>query len=148
MSAHPAKHDYRIVNRAYYYGIDGVTHPIAGVPAYKSDGFGLYRARYPHEAAQKAYGGLVKYMQRFSTEGPRPDQSWFPGYNRKHAPMMWFRIQDMETGKTYDYRGTRERAKQSQDGPRVIINREDGRERVYNWVNRVSQIQASPEEPL
>lgn len=132
-SKHAAAKQY-VVTAAYYYGKDGGLRHIAGVPeAHQKQGyFGSYKGRYPHEAGQRAYGNLIKHMKKFHADRP-----WFPSYTPDYNPDILFRLQEEETGRTYDYRGYRERAPQSIAGPRVVINEDNQRKRIYNWVNKV-----------
>ena len=127
---------FAIVN-AVYYDTEGTQRLIAGVPEYYSDHFGDYNAKYPYEAASKAFTGLQKHLKKFRNQRQAPEEPWFPNYDPENPPIIIFVIQDLTNNKQYAYQGQRIRHVQSIDGPRIVRNENDDRVREYNWANDI-----------
>jgi hypothetical protein len=114
---------------------EGDTRPINGIPGYHSKKMGNFNGKYPYSAASKALTSVYKHLSKYKTE-------WFPWYNPDDPPKIVLVIQNIDNGKKYAYIGSRSTAPQSKDGPRVIVG-DNGRQRIYKWLNRVEHIQLS-----
>ena len=101
---------------------------IPGIPSVDEHFFGSYYAPTPKTAASKAYSSVLRFMKKYPQH--------YPLYSPKQSVV----VSIVETtpsknyGKRYTYVGTRQRAPQSLNAPRVVIS-PTVRQRVYNWTN-------------
>jgi hypothetical protein len=134
--------EYRLISAQYYIEGDDEPRDIPGVPGYyKPEGVGKYLSAFQSHAASKAYSALIKYMRRYRNRGP--GGNLFSDVDFSKPPVMVVLIEDVATGKSKAYKVMREVAPQSQNGPRVIVNRSGSRvgaRREYRWRNVVSMI--------
>ena len=119
-------HTFTVIDAISYAPGSPDGHPIAGVPEYGKDTFGLYSGKYPYVAASKAFSNLQKHMKKFSKD-------WFPDYEPDNPPTIIFLLRRLSDKKIFAYQGRRKTAPQSKDGPRIVES--EGRTRVYRWVN-------------
>jgi len=132
---------YRVVE-AYYADNQANLRPIPGVPTRETEDFGEYIHKHPSSAASKAFTGLQRYMKKYHNYKGR---TWFPGYDPDQPPLIVFKLKRYGTPDADDdtdtwtrwYSGERIPAHQ---GKRVIVNKTDGRVRVYRWDNKVKAL--------
>lgn len=123
------------VAEAYYIvGDNDVLNEIAGVPEYGQKYFGEYTGEYPYQAANKAFTGLQKHMNKFHN---KDNKEWFPGYDPENPPVIIFKLVDVGSDEGVYYQGVRVPHHQ---GERRIINA-DGRERIYRWDTKVKKLE-------
>lgn len=117
-----------------FYIINEVPRPIKGIPSYGMEYYGEYTGPYPYLAASKAFTGIQKYLKKWQDSGTG---DWFPGYDPEDPPEIIFTLENVMTGKSNIYHGTRIPAHQ---GDRTVVNA-DGRIRNYRWENKVVKLQ-------
>lgn len=106
---------------------------ITGIPdPSPKEAWGRYHAGYPQEAASKAYSNVQKYIKKYK-------DPWFLAIELDKPMILVLHETSDRQGKRgpadFIYYVFRERAEQSLNGPRIVIN-EQGRVRKYMWKNR------------
>lgn len=127
------------VTKAYYI-IDEELIPVAGVPPFNEKVFGEYRPDNKGDiikVAKRAFTGLQKHMKKFHTQTKSDGEPWFPYYDPDNPPLIAFELIEIESGQTFNFIGQRIPAHQ---GPRIVINANDGRVRQYLWENIVEML--------
>lgn len=126
------EHEVYGVTEAFYV-VNEDARPIKGIPSHGMVYFGEYTGPFPYLAASKAFTGIQKYMKKWNGTGT---VEWFPDYDPKEPPEIIFTMENVETGWTGTYHGTRVPAHQ---GKRTVVN-DDGRVRNYQWENKVVKL--------
>lgn len=126
------EHEVYGVTEAFYI-INENPRPIKGIPSHDMEYFGEYTGPFPYLAASKAFTGIQKYMKKWWKSGTG---NWFPDYDPEDPPDIIFTMENVMTGKSAIYHGTRVQAHQ---GKRTVINA-DGRVRNYQWENKVVKL--------
>ena len=119
--------EYTIVDATY----GDTQESIPGIPAYRSDRYGLFKARYPYAAATKACTSIYQHMAKFP--------KWFPQYDKEKPPTLTILLWRPRDNKYYAYRAHRKVAPQSTSGPRLVVG-DYGRKREYRWINILDKI--------